>query len=280
MVALRRLIRLHPTWGRTRISIAACELLNWRQPNGRLKDRAFRVAAIRLEKLGLIKLPEKLIERGGRPPTPMRSDRIVELQDVKHMPTTIELRLVQTPKEAKLWNALISEFHYLGLVTPVGRLIRYLAFGDDQLVGAISYTEPAWRLWQRDDVLAKLDLETPVCRDAVISNNRFLIMPSVQVPNLASRVLSASLRSVRTDWARRYSVAPLVAETFVDPRRFEGTCYLAANWLYLGQTRGYTKRGNQHIRGDAPKLLLLRGITPVVHKKLAQIIAGFKERAA
>jgi len=192
------------------------------------------------------------------------------------MPQTVTCRLVRTVFERRLWNALIADYHYLGLGTPVGRLLRYLLYGDDIVVGAISFTDGAWTLAARDALLSALPATRAIARDAVINNNRFLILPSARIPNLASRALGHSLRTVRSDWHTRYHIYPEVAETFVDPTRYEGTCYRAANWIALGHTKGFSKHGSRHINTRQPKILFVRGLTPQVHRMLNRIGTGLR----
>jgi len=237
------------------------------------------VALVRLETMGLLRLPKRLLDRGGRPPLATLGAVHVPLK-LSRMPASLKLQLVASAHESRLWNSLIAEYHYLGLATPVGRLIRYVIYGDDQLLGAISYTDCAWSLAGRDQLLAKVGLPVESLRDFLIANNRFLILPSVQVPNLASRILSTSTRQVCMDWASRFNRVPLVVETFVDPSRFEGTCYRAANWLSVGLTKGYCKSGGRHSNRHSPKLLFMRGLTAVVHRRLELAIATDIRHAA
>lgn len=253
-------------------------MFDWKQPNGRLKERACRVALVQLERLGYLTLPAKLLQRGGRPPVILRD--AAERRKISIMPDAIECRVVSTKADSRLWNSIIAEYHYLGLATPVGRLIRYLVFGDDELLGAISFGECAWNIAARNQVLSAIDIGQADIPNAVVGNNRFLILPTVRVPNLASRVLGISSRAIQGDWAARYGGSPLVAETFVDPRRHGGTCYRAANWLFIGLTKGFAKSGARHIHEGAPKLLFLRGLTPNVHRRIEQAITKTELRAA
>lgn len=269
LVLIRRLIREHPTWGRTRLSENVCRQLDWYQPNGRLKDRACRVALLRLEASGYLELPPRKQERGGRPPA-VDECRILLENRITEMPSHIELRQANSVDDKQLWNVLISRYHYLGLGTPVGRLIRYLIFGDGDLLGAISFTESAWNIGVRNQFLGSLGMADEEIRDLVIGNNRFLIAPFVKVPNLASRVLSQSLRMVSLDWQSRFSCTPHVVETFVDPKRFHGTCYVASNWVIVGKTKGFTKRGASHTNLRSPKLVLLRGLNSSINKKIRE----------
>jgi hypothetical protein len=260
LVLIRKLIRDNPKWGRTKVSEEVCSLLNWRQENGRLKDRGCRVALLKLESLGFLQLPTKKLDRGGQPPC---RDLVCELDEtqVSQMPSEIQLQLVQNAGGSRIWNALIARHHYLGLATPVGRLIRYLIIGNGQTLGAISFSEAAWSITGRDDILKKFGVNRNEIRSLVISNNRFLILPHVRIPNLASRILAKSTKQVVRDWAQRFETRPLFIETFVDPARFEGTCYRAANWTLVGSTKGFSKLGASHRNKTSPKLLFMVGTT-------------------
>src|SRR6185295_8696455 len=158
-VLVRLLIRKHKSWGRTRLSQELCHLLNWKQPNGRLKERACRVALRQLQRLGFIELPPPLAQTGGRPPirTMTRLD-VLPMERIVRMPACLDLHIVNSVEDSRLWNSLIAQHHYLSLGTPVGRLLRYLARGDRQLVAAISFTESAWQLAARDSLLVAAGL--------------------------------------------------------------------------------------------------------------------------
>ena len=184
LVMLRGLIRSHPHWGRTKLSISACEILNWMQANGRTKDRACRVAFLRLEKQGFLQLPKRILDRGGQPPTiEALGGETVKLRTVAIMPPVVECRLVRSRADSRLWNTLIASHHYLGLVTPVGRVLRYLVFGDNMLLGAILFHGLCVEHHPRDSVLLAMGYDRSTIREIVITNNRFLILPSVTVPN-------------------------------------------------------------------------------------------------
>lgn len=239
------------------------------------------MALLKLESLGYLKLPERLIDRGGQPPrVSVNIVNKITLEKVTTMPTNLEARLVCMRYDSQKWNALIGTYHYLGLATPVGRLIRYLIYGDDRLLGAISFSDSAWALIARDRLLANLGFERAATRDSVMCNNRFLILPSVRVPNLASRALSLSLRQARLDWKDRFQCVPILAETFVDQTLYAGSCYLAANWVCIGMTRGFAKRGAKHINRAAPKMLMVHGLTPSIQRDIIAQYRGAERRAA
>ena len=268
IVLIRKLIRNNPSWGRTRLSQEVCKALEWRQANERCKERACRVALVRLESLGYLSLPKRKAENGGRPPSIGRAFVGVREARLTRMPELVTAKQVGTKEEARQWNAAVASYHYLGLATPVGRTIRYLLFGDDDLLGAISFSDAAWKVSARDRLLDECGLRSDISRDSIVANNRFLIFPWVEVPNLASRFLALSVRSVANDWRIKYGVTPLLAETFVDPRYYFGTCYKAAGWIHVGSTRGYAKRGSSHEFRKEPKLLFLRGLTTHIQLSL------------
>jgi len=155
----------------------------------------------------------------------------------------VELERVTTKETASLWKHLVSSYHYLGYTKMFGPRIQYLIFSNQTILGAISFNHGALKLGARDQfigwdaTLKKEQLHRIVC------NNRFLILPWVRVPNLASHVLAKSLHLLRDDWQRAYAVCPVLVETFVDRARFTGTCYKAAGWQEVGITRGYAKVG-------------------------------------
>jgi hypothetical protein len=269
LVSIRRLIRQNPRMGRTRLSEQICEQLNWFQPNGRTKDRACRVALLRLEELGFLALPPRLVENGGKPPATRTPTSTSEPdRPISQMPSRIDLEKVCSSRQSRLWNWLIAEHHYLGVPTPVGKTLRYLIFGDSVLLGAIGFSECAWNVASRNAALSAVGLAPSDCHNFVVSNNRFLIHPLVKIPNLASSVLSRTTAQLRKDWPLQYRQTPLIIETFVDPSKYSGTCYFAANWILVGTTKGFSKKGGSHQRRNEPKMLLLRGLTSSLHRKL------------
>lgn len=275
LVVFRMLIRKNPHWGRTKLSQHICEILDWTQPDGRLKERACRVALLKLEHLGFLKLPKRILERGGKPPSvDFKSDIRVALTSLSMMPDAIDLHLVETRDDCRLWNALVAKYHYLGLPTPVGRVVRYLIRASDIVLGAISFGESAWQVAARDRLLLRCGIPLDSVRNVVVANNRFLILPKIAIPNLASRILGLSLRRLTVDWPMRFATTPLYVETFVDPERFAGTCYRAANWLHVGNTKGFSKRGSNHRENSGSKMLFLRGLSKDVHRQLRIAASG------
>jgi hypothetical protein len=274
LVFIRKLIREKPGWGRTRLSQELCKAWNWEQANGRWKERACRVALVRLEGLGYLSLPCRRVENGGKPPA-VRSPTTTPPRNPLHrMPKLVLARRVNTRREAEVWNETVAEHHYLGLATPVGRTVRYLLYGDEELVGAISFSDCAWKVNVREQALRISGLKDSIDRDCIVANNRFVILPWVAVPNLASRLLALSVRALRVDWEQKYRIVPLLAETFVDPKHFLGTCYRAAGWIHVGDTRGFAKSGSSHEFRSRPKMMFLRGLTAEIHRRLTVLSLG------
>ena len=280
LVLIRKLIRSHPTWGRTKLSIATCELLGWIQPSGRPKDRACRVALRKLEEQGFLRLPKRIVERGGKPPLTVLFAETDTQPMVTAMPHFVECRRVVTSADRRLWNSLIASYHYLGLSRAVGRGIRYLVFGDDELIAAISFADCVWSCAPRDLLLSKLGYDAKALREVVITNNRFLILQTVTVPNLASRILAVSVRCVTKDWQQIFGLSPHFIETFVDPRRYKGTCYRAANWNLIGKTKGFSKQGDRHTNDNSPKMIFVIGADSSRQYQLRSAMTGYIQRAA
>ncbi|SRR5579885_1568531 len=261
--------------GRTRISQAICEKLDWRQPNGWLKDRACRDVLLSLEKKGLIDLPPRqvnnvpiLVDQKKHPSYLRQYDL---LSPILNFPPNIRIEFAKGNNMEKIWNELVRLYHYLGHDVLVGRCIKYLVKSEDRLLGALAFSSPAWRLAPRDIVLRHLGLDIDKVGDYVVNNSRFLLLPYVKVKNLASAVLSLATDQIVTDWTKFYSITPQIAETFVQPSRFLGTCYRAANWIEVGSTRGYAKSGYTHHNSQEPKLIFLYGLNKNIRKRLLKV---------
>ncbi len=264
------------TSGRTKISEVICERLDWRQPNGWLKDRACRDLLLRLDSLRILRLPPRLSDGGGTPPKPnqgpdrlSRFDLTTEIREVR----AFGLSLAKGNSFEPVWNQTIERFHYLGHRSGVGRCLKYLVTAEHDLLGAISFSSPAWMIKSRDRALASVGITPTQIADRVINNNRFLILPHVRVQNLASRILAAATSQVVFDWSMYYELTPSVVETFVEPIRFSGASYRAANWVQVGTTRGYLKRGSSHANSQVPKLIFLYGLQRRYRRRLATLDA-------
>lgn len=239
---LRQLIADHPTWHRRALSQEVCRVWDWRQPNGVLKEGVCRSLMLLLHRAGHIQLPPPQSRHGVRG---RRRWRIAQLP-IDETPVRGALRTLQplvfrqvrrTPEEA-LCNALLHHYHELGYTQPVGEQLKYLVLAGDRVVAALSWSSAAHGLTCRDRFIGWSAEARRRYRHLLAYNSRFLIPPWVQVPHLASHVLGRLARRLSADWRQVYGHEVYFLETFVDPTRHRGTCYLAANWIVLGRTSG------------------------------------------
>jgi SRSO17 transposase len=156
----------------------------------------------------------------------------------------VRLHLVDETKLEAFWDSVVRENHYLGFESVIGSRLKYLITLGTRVVGAISFCSAAYKLGPRDAFVGWDEPARLAMLPGLVCNNRFLIFPWVRIKNLASHVLSLSLRRLRLDWEERHGVEPIMVETFVDRERFLGTCYAADNWIRLGETKGFGRRGN------------------------------------
>jgi hypothetical protein len=161
--------------------------------------------------------------------------------------------------DSTLWRQLLQRFHYLGCRVPVGAHLRYFVHSaNGQILACLLWTSPAWKMAARDRWIGWTAPQRRRNLQYIVNNGRFLILPGVQVPGLASTILARSARQLPHDWRRHYGYTPLLLETLVDPQRFRGTCYRAANWIDLGQTRGGSRTDRlRQVRPQTRKLIFV-----------------------
>jgi len=203
-----------------------------------------RVAMLRMERDGLLQLPPPLKGNGNG----HRRPRLTPASDPQEPLTTpvgrlgeLVFRCVETRRDSSLWNELIERHHYLGYQPLPGAQIRYLITRGDDLLAAVGFGASAWKVAPRDLFIGWTLEQRRDHLHQVIDNARFLILPWIHSPNLASHLLACLARRLPQDWDRRYGYAPVLLETFVEKARFRGTCYRAANWIHVGQTQGRGK---------------------------------------
>jgi len=234
-------------------------LLEWKRPTGRLKNHERRRLLERLHAQGWLRLPalRKVGPRGSR-----RIGRTVISQPQPEIsgsagdfePLTLTLVEAQT-RNSTLWNELIDRHHYLGYRVPVGAHPRYLVRSarlGESILACLQRSSPAWKIAARDRWIGWSAQQQARNLQLLVDNSRFLILPSVRVAGLASKILARCARQLPCDWERRYACRPLLLETLVDARR--GTCYRAANWILVGETRGRGRMDRHHeAHGASPK---------------------------
>lgn len=243
--SIRALIAQHPGTHRRRLSEELCRTWNWIQPNGALRGMVARGLMLKLHRAGLIELPP-VRHVSTNPFVVRRRPQRVAIDQTPVEGTLaairpLEFRLVRRTKEEPIFNGLIEEHHYLGYVQPVGEHLKYLVYACGRPVACLAWSSAPRHLGPRDRFIGW----SPEARRKNIHllayNTRFLILPWVKVPHLASHILGRMARELPKDWERMYGHPVWYLETFVDPARNRGTCYLAANWMKLGRTTG---RGN------------------------------------
>lgn len=194
--------------------------------------------------------------------------------EVTEIPVSIDFVLAKGNKEEQIWNHLVEQYHYLGHKVIVGRTLKYLIVSNNVILGAIAYSSPAWSLGSRNQILQNMGFTRDDIMNKVINNSRFLILPTVKAKNLASKILSLSTNKVVSDWTWYYSITPLVAETFVQPSKYLGTSYKAANWLEIGITKGYAKSGMLYHNSQEPKAIYIYGLNRQTRNQLLKAISS------
>jgi hypothetical protein len=247
-----------PTLTRTGLSREVAAWLDWRDARGRVKEMSCRVALLKLARRGLIELPSARAvsfgPRAARSASPVAPTASIEMTLTALGP--IELVLVDGAEHSGAWRELMAH-HPLGAGPLCGAQLRYLVRSAAGYLGALSFSAAAWRLAARERFIGWDEATRRARLPQVVNNSRFLILPTVKVPNLASHVLSLAERRLAQDWQARYGVQPVLLETFVDSTLHAGTCYRAANWIEIGATRG---RGRQDrartARGSAKRIFV------------------------
>lgn len=235
-------VEAEPSLSRRALSRRVCEWLEWRAANGKLKEVSCRKALLALHRRGRIPLPPAETSRFPRSGAPRPIEGRIEPPELRCTLEELgEIAIVAVSSRyshtSRLWNALLERFHPLGKGPLCGAQMRYLVHSARHgWVGALAFGAAQWRLKERDQYIGWTEAARRANLHRVVGNSRFLILPSVHVPHLASHVLSRCLARLAADWTARYGYAPVLAETFVDPGRFAGTSYRAANWVRVGQT--------------------------------------------
>lgn len=249
---------------RTRLSREVCDWLDWRGPDGRVKDMSCRVALLKLSHRGVIELPQAQAVSFGRGDATVLPTRdtwpSVERALAEVGPVT--LVPVNTAAQSKQWRAMLQAHHPLGAGPLCGAQLRYLVSSPAGILGGLSFSAAAWRLAPRDAWIGWDETTRQTRLANVVANSRFLILPTIKVPNLASHVLSLAVTRLPNDWQARYGFAPALLETFVDRARYRGTCYRAANWICVGQTQGRGRQDREHAHGGTVKDIWVYPLQP------------------
>lgn len=256
---ISKLIAANADDSRRALSVKLCQAWSWVQPNGVPRDMVCRGFMLELHRAGYIKLPAKkcsppnpLVDR--KKPAAIGIDQSPISTGLKHI-VPLKLRQVRRSGLEKLFNALIETYHYLGYCQPVGEHLKYIVFAGLKPIACLGWSSAARHIGCRDRFIGWSADKRRKYIHLMAYNTRFLILPWVRVPYLASHILAQMAKVLPADWQRVYHHRLYYLETFVDKERFKGSCYKAANWIYLGDTTGRGK--------NAPSKKVTRSIKAV-----------------
>jgi hypothetical protein len=264
-----------PAWGRTRLSQELCRRWDWRNAQGQPKDMAARTLLLKLERAGHIRLPPRQRPssnawRNRRAPGVLPAPDPISgpLRDLRPLVVSV---VAAGSADLRLFNGLLAAYHYLGHRNTVGENLRYLVRDrHGRPVACALFGSAAWQCAARDAYIG-WDRATRERNLPMLTNNtRLLVLPWVRVPHLASHVLGQIARRIRADWQSKYGHPVQALETFVERGRFRGSCYRAANWRCVGQTRGRTRQDRRHLLQVPVKEVLVYPLQADFRKVLCQ----------
>ncbi len=258
------IIEANPSISMLKLSREVCEWMNWRGHNGKLKEMSCKKALLELQRRGVVKLPvsdkEYAFQRRRSSITINSEEFCGVCCNIKEL-GEIEIKLVGNRRDSSLWNEMMERYHYLGKGPLCGAQIRYLVKSSIYgWLGGISFSAGIWSLKERDKWIGWSEGARIENLHKVICNSRFLILPTVEVKNLASHVLSKSIKKLSEDWEKRYGYSPVLVESFVDPERFKGTCYRAANWIHIGDTSGRRDKERGRKKTEGKKQIYVKAL--------------------
>jgi hypothetical protein len=257
---IRALIEWHPNESRRTLSTQLCEAWQWRQANGALRDMVCRGLLLMLERAGQITLPPVSYVRHNplakriRPEPVLIDSTPIEgpLRDLQ----PLEFEPVRRTSDEPLFNSLMAEHHYLGYEQPVGEHLKYMVWAQGRPVACLAWSSAPRHLGSRDRYIGWSAEARRRNIRFIAYNTRCLILPWVRVEHLASHILGRMAARISADWLAMYGHPIYFLETFVDPERFRGTCYRAANWVLLGKTTGRGKQSNSYVPNRSIKEVL------------------------
>jgi hypothetical protein len=264
---IRRITREFANLALTELAATICELLEWRRPNGGLKTRECFLFLRELHSRGWLpwlpaSQPKQRRQRTVEPaeePIPSPAWLTGTLPEYR----PIQLQLIEDTADRRLFRQYLDRYHYLGYRAPYGAQLRYwvrTARPGLPPLAALLFTSAAWRMAPRDRWIGWSDSIRQANLPLVVNHSRFLILPWTQIPHLASHILARAAQQLPRDWQARYGVEPVLLETLVDPARYRGVCYRAANWIEAGMTQG---RGRMDRSGRAQGIRKLIFLYPL-----------------
>jgi len=284
LVFIRKLIADHPNSSRRNLSERLCEAWNWVQANGALRSMVCRGLMLMLHRQGLIELPP--VRRVNRNPFLERSAPVVVTVDEAPLSMgladlgTLEVRQVRRTPDEAVFNGLMQQHHYLGYTQPVGEHLKYMVYAGGRPIACMAWSSAPRHLGSRDRFIgwgSEARLENI---RLLAYNTRFLILPWVTVPHLASHLLGRIARRLSADWQSVYGHPIYFLETFIDPQRFRGTCYRAANWTFMGVTTGRGKDAPTYEPNRSIKQVLGYALVKDFRQRLSRLDSPVKLRTA
>jgi hypothetical protein len=271
---LRRFLAQHSGLSRRKLSAKVCEAWQWRQANGALCDMVCRGLLLMLHRAGEIQLPEvrflprnPMVVRERPALVPVDTTPLIaRLNELR----PLEVRQVRRTSDEPLFNSLVEHHHYLGYEQPVGEHLKYLVRAQGRPIACMAWSSAPRHLGSRDRYIGWSQEARKRNIRLIAYNTRFLILPWVQVPHLASHILSRVAATLSSDWERMYEHPIRFVETFIDPERFRGTCYRAANWVLLGRTTGRGKDDLTHRQNRSIKEVFGLPLTRKFRELLSQ----------
>jgi hypothetical protein len=260
IVSIRKLVEQYPGDSRRRLSTRLCEAWDWRQSNGALRDMVCRGLLLMLERAGQITLPPVSYKRHNplaqrSRPAPVLLDQTPIEAKLKNL-GPIEFEQTRRTADEPLFNSMMEEHHYLGYEQPVGEHLKYLVWAQGRPIACLAWSSAPRHLGSRDHYIGWSAEARRRNIRFLAYNTRFLILPWVRVEHLASHILGRMATQISADWQRMYGHPIYFLETFVDPERFRGTCYRAANWVVMGKTTGRGKQSNSYVPNRSIKEVL------------------------
>lgn len=272
---MRELIADHPALSRRQLSAKLCQAWNWVQANGQWRTMICRGLMLALHRAGWIELPpvrrrvhNPLAQR--RPPAPVLNLSWEPIQATVRELGPIEIREVRRTPDERLFGSLLAAHHYLSYTQPVGEHLKHLVYGRGIPLACLAWSSAPRHLGPRDRFIGWSKEERQAGIHGVAYHTRFLILPWAKVPHLASHLLAQVAPVVSADWQKLYRHPIHLVETFIDPERFRGSCYRAANWIYLGQTTGRGKADPTHRANRSLKELWVYPLAKDFRRKLCQ----------
>jgi hypothetical protein len=272
---IRQLVAKNPSASRRALSAKLCEAWQWKQANGALRDMVCRGLLLMLHRRGAIELPavryqppNPFTRRESPPPLLLDTTPITgALREIQ----PVELQQVRRTADEPLFNSLLEQYHYLAYEQPVGEHLKFLVWAHGRPIACLAWSSAPRHLNSRDEYIGWSAAARKRNIRYIAYNTRYLLLPWVHIPHLASHILGQMARVLSNHWERMYGHPVYFAETFIDPTLFRGTCYRAANWVLLGHTTGRGKADQTHQPNRTIKEVLGYALTPRFRELLRQL---------